>query len=393
MLLATLSWWSLPIAAAVGGGVVFYFFHRSYRQGRRRWYKKILELETFQEAVQYLEEGVLLLGRRNQVLYANPAAKTLLGAEDQDLSRQYATLSKFAGSPALTAAVAYGNPEETVRRVITEGPTGAEHRVIQLTLLPARKNHRVLLLQDMLAVEKLDRKRRDFVANASHELQTPISVIIGMLDLAETVSDEDRPNLLERARHNAEALAQLTRDLLTLAKAQDPDWKPSPETLLLKEAVDRVIDTCRPKAEEKGLDLSLLMVPEDLKLMVDPLSFETVLVNLVVNAVTYTEVGQVEVHIQQENTGGVVLEVKDTGPGIDPEIQARIFERFFRGDPARSRASGGTGLGLSIVRNLLGRMGGRISVFSRPGFGTRFRVELPANPARPLPGAGQTDFS
>ena len=90
---------------------------------------------------------------------------------------------------------------------------------------------------------------------------------------------------------------------------------------------------------------------------------------------------------------GVAIEVEDTGPGIDPEILPRIFERFFRGDPAHSRASGGTGLGLAIVRNLVGRMGGRIAVRSRPGEGALFRVELPFSPAKPLPGAGQASFS
>jgi len=126
-----------------------------------------------------------------------------------------------------------------------------------------------------------------------------------------------------------------------------------------------------------------------LEVIDDPVALETCLANLVQNAIWYTDAGSLTLRATSHDDGGVVLEVEDTGSGIAPEHLSRIFERFFRADPARSRASGGTGLGLAIVKNLIGRMGGRVAVSSRLGEGSCFQLELPADPAHPLEGAGQ----
>ncbi|TAH37280.1 MAG: PAS domain-containing protein [Planctomycetota bacterium] len=347
-------------------------------------------LRQLQRAAEYLHEGLLLLSAEDRVVYANPAAMDLLGVKNAPEPGAEPRLEYFVGSDDLAARLRVETAEQSVRRVVeVEGRSGEQ--VLEVTAAPV-PGGRLVLLRDLRALEAVDRKRRDFVANASHELQTPIAAIIGLLDLIETLPEAERGRLLERARRNAEALSSLTRDLLGLARAEDPEWRPAPKPTRLQEVVARVVDVHAPRAQHKGLVLQSQVEPPELELVVDPMALQTVLGNLVDNAVNYTESGIVQVSVGTEAGLGAVLEVADTGHGIAPEVQPRIFERFFRGDPARSRETGGTGLGLSIVRNLLRRMGGRIALASRPGVGSRFRVELPESPARPLPGAGQAEF-
>ncbi len=351
-------------------------------RGRRAAYRKTAE---------YLSEGVVLLDGRDRVLFANPAALGLLDLAAAPDPATPPSLQAWAGA-GFAASLQYGNPEE-IHRGVVELESGAGPRALELTSGPTLLGWRFLILRDLRGAAAVDLKRRDFVANASHELQTPIAALIGLLDLLEDANPETAASLLARAQRNAQSLSSLTRDLLGLARAEDPAWRPAPQLVQVEEVARRVEERLLDKAERKGLALTVEVDPGGLELVADPAVFETVIANLVDNALSYTEQGAVSLRVKTEAGAGVVVEVEDTGPGIDPAILPRIFERFFRGDPARSRASGGTGLGLAIVRNLVGRMGGRIAVRNRPGEGVLFRVELPLSPAKPLPGAGQASFS
>lgn len=230
---------------------------------------------------------------------------------------------------------------------------------------------------------------------------------MGLLDLMESSFESappagetaeaahQRADLLSRAQKNAQSMSEMARDLLGLARAEDPEWQPAAEAVDLVAVCDKVVGRLREKAEAKGLELEWAPAAGDSVssgIVADPVSLETVVSNLVDNAISYTEAGSVRLSSGGIESGGCFLEVEDTGPGIDPSIQAQIFERFFRGDLAHGRQGGGTGLGLSIVRNLVGRMGGRISVRTQVGEGSCFRVELPSTSARPLPAAGQASF-
>ncbi|HEX9794734.1 MAG TPA: HAMP domain-containing sensor histidine kinase [Planctomycetota bacterium] len=382
---------ALGLGAAAGFGAGVWLTRRRGRRPAEAAPASGREDADLAAALAYLPQGVLLLDGHGGVLRANPAAATLLGSATAAPDRGE-PLAGFAPQPALLAVVERSGPDETVRRSIEVVTADDQRGLLELTIVPAGAGRRLLLLRDLHAADILDRKRRDFVANASHELQTPIAAIIGLLDLIEEVEAEERPQLFARARRNAESLASLTRDLLGLARAEDPHWRPAPKELAVAAELAETLESRRERAAAKGLAISSSVEPGDLRLLADPLSLATVVGNLVDNAITYTASGKVEVSARETPEGGVMIEVRDTGPGIDPAVLPRIFERFFRGDPARSRASGGTGLGLAIVRNLVGRMGGRIAVSSRPGEGSSFRVELPANPARPLQGAGQAAF-
>ncbi|MBL7008530.1 MAG: hypothetical protein ISR76_05990 [Planctomycetes bacterium] len=380
------------LAAALAAAVVLWLRERRLR---RRVARELREMEArraaYRNTAEHLSEGVILLDSRDRVVFANAAASGLLDVPPPPSSDPPPALGAWA-NPSFAASLRYGNPEETQRRVVElEGKGGP--RTVELTSGPAEGGKRFLLLRDLRGAVAVDLKRRDFVANASHELQTPIAALIGLLDLLEDSDPATAAPLLQRAQRNAQSLSALTRDLLGLAKAEDPGWRPAPRGLKVAEAVARVEERLREKAAAKGLALVVRVTPPELEIVADRGSLDTVLANLVDNAISYTERGRVELRVSSEGVVGVTIEVEDTGPGIDPEILPRIFERFFRGDPAHSRASGGTGLGLAIVRNLVGRMGGRIAVRSRPGEGALFRVELPFSPAKPLPGAGQASFS
>lgn len=343
--------------------------------------------EAMRRSLEHLSEGVVLLGTQNEVLYANPAANHLLGAQDGQLPKQRPRIAEYTEHQGVAQMVKQSYSDET-RRQVFEGAAGEdEHPLMEVTLAPAGPQRRLMVLQDLRADEAVDRKRRDFVANASHELKTPISALVGLLDLLEDVPESKREDLILRARRNALSLSNLVDDLLALTRAESPDWRPSPKALDLTESVEEVLEQLRMRAEEKGLSLEFAKPEQSVEILADPFALHTIIQNLVLNAVVYTQSGGVMVELATASDGSLRLRVRDTGPGIDPEILPRIFERFFRGDVAHSRASGGTGLGLALVRNLLRHMGGRISVQSTPGVGTDFLVELPSNPAEPLAGA------
>lgn len=341
--------------------------------------------ESMRRVLEHLDEGALLLGAQSEVVYANAAALHLLGSHPEKGDGRL-TLEQFTTSEAILEAVAL-HRGGTERQVVTANAEGDEPLVLELTVAPAGPERRLLVLRDVRMSATVERKRRDFVANASHELKTPIAALIGMLDLMELVSDEKRAELMERSRRNALSLARMTEDLLGIARAEDPDWRPNPRRVEVGEAIDEVLASVEPFASKKGLELSFEIDERPFHLECDPSCLQTVVRNLIQNAVNYTPEGKVTVRVERAVGLGARIEVEDTGPGIDPEVLPRIFERFFRGDPAHSRATGGTGLGLSIVRNLVNRMGGRIAVDSRCGEGSLFRVELPEQPIQPLPGS------
>jgi two-component system, OmpR family, phosphate regulon sensor histidine kinase PhoR len=341
-----------------------------------------LKRQAMRRVLEHMNDGALLVGKQDRVLYANPAAWNLLGADEApDMN-----LAQIVSSPSLLSAMK-SQGSGTARRIVQAEFNHGESLAVELTQAPAGPDRRLLILRDTRDSDLVARKRRDFVANASHELKTPIAALVGLLDLIDSVSESKRAELLSRCQRNANHLAELVEDLLGLAKAEDPEWRPSPRSTEVGAVVNAVAAQVRERAESKGINLRISLDPQPLHLLVDPVALHTVLRNLVQNAVNYTECGEIWISASQPKSLGAAIEVVDTGPGIDPEILPRIFERFFRGDPAHSISTGGTGLGLSIVRNLVNQMGGRIAVHSEPGQGSSFRVELPANPTRPLRGS------
>ena len=236
----------------------------------------------------------------------------------------------------------------------------------------------LLLLRDLTAAKRLEVARRDFVANASHELRTPVSAIAAA---AETLQDAVKlpeaaaPFLQVIVRH-AERLRRLTDVLLDLSRVESGEWQLERSPVELLPLVSQSIDLVRERAEDKKLTVTS-SVPEKLAVLGDRRALEQVLVNLLDNAVKYSAAGGA-VQISAEQQGGqVVLSIVDTGAGIEPRHVGRLFERFYRADPGRARGEGGTGLGLAIVKHLVQAQKGEVGVESGAG-GSRFWVKLEA---------------
>ena len=237
----------------------------------------------------------------------------------------------------------------------------------------------LVLAEDQTEVRRVEEVRRDFVANVSHELKTPVGALAL---LAETIEDaaEDADAVRRfagRMRQEAARLTFLVQDLITLSRIQAAEPIPDPEPVELEAVVAEALDRCRMKANARGITLASngargLSVLGEEDLLV------TALRNLLENAVVYSpERTRVVVTLRKAGDGGAEISVTDQGIGIPERDLERIFERFYRVDPARSRATGGTGLGLAIVKHVTAAHGGRVTVRSVEGSGSTFTLWLP----------------
>ncbi|MEK7400928.1 MAG: ATP-binding protein [Gemmatimonadota bacterium] len=253
------------------------------------------------------------------------------------------------------------------------------NRILAVTARPLGVGGAVLAFYDLTGIRRLETVRRDFVANVSHELKTPLTAIRGF---AETLVGE----LSERAQHsqfaetirsNAERMHRLVDDLLDLSKIESGGWAPTPSSVDVMTAAGDALNPYRATAQARGVTLRVEAGASTVN--ADPVALRQALTNLVENAVRYTsQGGEVVVFSKPDAVGtGVWVGVRDTGAGIAPEHLPRIFERFYRVDAARSRAEGGTGLGLSIVRHLVEAHRGRVVAESEVGKGTIINMYFP----------------
>lgn len=231
-------------------------------------------------------------------------------------------------------------------------------------------------------LRRVNMMRRDFVANVSHELKTPATSLKLLAESLVDILDEDPEQARSFAgqlKSETERLAQLITDLLDLARLESEEGVRNPHPVDVRSIVMIVLSRLRPAARNKGITLTWKRsgTADSYAIRGDETQLTSMFSNLVDNAVKYTPPGgQVEV-MGESSEEEVVVYVSDTGIGISPETLSRIFERFFRVDKARSKATGGTGLGLSIVRHVAENHGGRVTVESTPGEGSTFTVRLP----------------
>jgi two-component system phosphate regulon sensor histidine kinase PhoR len=236
------------------------------------------------------------------------------------------------------------------------------------------------VLHDITEIRRLERARRDFIANISHEFKTPLTAIQGFAEtlLGGALEDsQNRRRFLEIIREHALRLGRLTDDLLKLAQIEAGKLQREEKPVAVVEIVDSCMEVARIEAAQKNISLDSENGADLPLLFGDVRSFQEILQNLLDNALRYTMPGgHIRVRAVVEGSD-IVLSVADSGIGIPKIEQDRIFERFYRADAARSRESGGTGLGLSIVKHLVEASGGRIKVESEVGHGSTFFVYLP----------------
>jgi two-component system phosphate regulon sensor histidine kinase PhoR len=263
------------------------------------------------------------------------------------------------------------------RLILSAG--GARTFAVQVTPLAGGPNRGAIgMFYDITEIERLERIRKDFVANVSHELRTPLAAISGYAETLLEGALEDRENsrrfaaiILDKARQ----LTNIVSDLLVLSTLESGK-PPAPEPISLRESIESALRTVEPVARARGVNVAF-QPAEDLDVLGHEVRLEQVFVNLLDNAIKFNRPdGEVHVEITRED-GRAVVHVRDTGLGIPSRDLPRIFERFYRVDKARSRATGGTGLGLAIVKHAVEQMGGSVSVESRLGQGSVFTVALP----------------
>lgn len=250
---------------------------------------------------------------------------------------------------------------------------------------------------DVTELRRLEKVRKDFVANVSHELRTPITAIRGYAETLQSGALKDpvaAPKMVDIIHRQAERLSELVEDLLELSRLESRQTQLSEKPVELAEATQRALEAVRPKARLRGTSIEVQITP-GLFALGDQRAIEQVLLNLIDNGVKYSPPnGHVWVSAARRD-GHVLVQVKDDGPGIEARHLSRVFERFYRVDKGRSREMGGTGLGLSIVKHLVTTMKGDVRCESAPGQGSTFSVELPAPEAQhfapPRPSAPEID--
>ncbi len=322
-------------------------------------------------------EGVLVLDRESKVVLANPAAETLLAPGLAGKTLEHAVTDASLRREIERAAKSGGTSEVEVE-------VGSRSMALYVRPLAATGGGVVTVMRDLTRLRRLVSVRRDFVANVSHELRTPVTAIQGY---AETLlrgtrgalDEATQREFLEIIHRHAKRLGALVEGLLVLSDLEArPPEQAVYEPVEAAATAEHVKATLRDRAAQLGATIEF-DVKNDALVRGDPVGLEQVLENLVDNAVKYGKDTGAHVRVTGRRSGErVVLEVRDDGPGIPAEHLPRLFERFYRVDPGRSRERGGTGLGLAIVKHLVESMGGTVEVRSTAGEGTTFRVEVPA---------------
>ena len=344
------------------------------RRNRKRKKRLAAMLSQFQASAQALPDGAVVMEERGEIVWFNTVAQALLGLRaKQDMGQRMPNLLRH---PDFTAYFDRGQFDKEV-----EIPSPVNHRImLSLRVIPYGANQRLLLARDVSEIHRLERIRRDFVANASHELRTPLTVLRGYLEMMQpetrdggTLQEWHAP--LSEMHAQATRMEALIRDLLKLARLEGEVAQSRPDILDVPEILERVLIEARGLS--KGRHEFATDFEPGLFLFGRETEAESIFSNLVANAVQYTPAGGVIRVLWHTDGQGARFEVADSGIGIAPDDIPRLTERFYRVDEGRSRASGGTGLGLSIVKHALERHEGWLEIKSRLGGGSRFICTFP----------------
>lgn len=343
--------------------------HQQYRQIEAQLRELRRKTEEFEQITENMSEGLVLLDRKGVILSINPAARTIFHASSACVGQDFLVVDRdHEINLAIQTALEGGHSEVRAMRNDRE----VQFDISRITADGAAAGT-VLLAFDVTEQAAAERSRREFTANVSHELKTPLQSIMGSAELLENglVKQEDLPQFVGVIRTEAARLVALVEDIIHLSQL-DEGIAPAKEEVNLLELADSAASALRERAEERRIDLSVTgkdAVVNGVRNFLYEMFY-----NLIDNAIKYNiDGGKVEVTVLTGNTAATVS-VKDTGIGIPPEYQARVFERFFRVDKSRSKASGGTGLGLSIVKHIAQYHHAEIKLHSGNGRGTIIEI-------------------
>ncbi|HSD88706.1 MAG TPA: ATP-binding protein [Kofleriaceae bacterium] len=314
--------------------------------------------------------GVIAIDGERRIELLNDAARKMIGVQSSLVGEP---LLDFVRVPELRTLVE--SPEDASAEV--QFPNGPR------TLVRAARTYgragRVLLIEDVTNVRKLETVRRDFVANVSHELRTPVAVIRANAETLMAGAKDDpqmAPKLIDGLHRNAERLARILADLLDLSRLDAGQYRLDIGPVEVKAVTEQSLSAVETQAQQRGVKVEVT-IPPALAVKADPKALDQILVNLIDNGVKYTR-PEGHVWVEARDVGdNVRIEIRDDGPGISEKHRERVFERFYRADPSRSREAGGTGLGLSIVKHLVESMDGAVGVEPNVPRGSVFWLRLP----------------
>jgi two-component system phosphate regulon sensor histidine kinase PhoR len=325
-----------------------------------------------------MEEGVLLLDGDGRIALINTALREMLLIGMDSIGKTQLEAIRHADLKELFDHAR--DAGEPVTGEIELGGLKPRRLLVRVAGLPGRDEQVFAVFVDVTEMRRLESLRRDFVANVSHELRTPVTAIRSAAETLQGGLPEDR-TVLEQfigiIERNAQRLHELVEDLLDLSRIESQKLKLAMEPLDLRAVFAQVLSMFKERADRREVALvndAVIGLP---RVLADRRALEHIVTNLVDNAVKYCPGGS-KVLLRGEEAGGQIrVVIEDNGPGIEARHLPRLFERFYRVDPGRSREVGGTGLGLSIVKHLAEAMGGTVSVESAPGAGTKFSIVLP----------------
>ena len=330
-----------------------------------------------------MTDAVLAVDARLNVTFCNDA---FVHASGSDSNIVGVPLIRVVRSPGLNQVVKHvvESGETVHKRLEPFTPGGLTFDVYAAPLSSSSWHGAIATLRDVTPVERLERTKRDFVANVSHEFRTPLATITGYAETLLNGGLEDGANrrrFVEIIQANGVRLNNIAADLLSLSEIEDGRPGAGARPISIRQVIGNAIRAVEPAASLMHVNLRAEPIP-DLYVLGYGIRFEQALLNLIDNAVKFNkEWGDVGVSVLESPGGQIEIRISDTGLGIPVEDLSRIFERFYRVDKARSRQVGGTGLGLSIVKHAIEQMNGTITVESRLGQGTTFRVFLPGFPS------------
>lgn len=325
--------------------------------------------------VESMVEGVVAADERGRIVTANFAARRMLGYDLTDPLPDLPQLFRVKAAREVVDSVMDGQG-------VADREIEMDDRVLLMNARPLPSGGAVLVIHDLTEVRRLEAMRRDFVANVSHELKTPLTSISGYAEtlLTDTPDADTTRRFLTTIVTNARRMQRLVDNLLDLARLEAGRWQPEREPIDIAEAAQDTWNALRNGTRALTVEFGVEIVDGAETVQADADAIRQVLTNLLDNSLRYTPPGGRIVCRSRIEGAGVAISVADTGSGIVPEHLPRVFERFYRSDPSRSRQEGGTGLGLAIVKHLVEAHGGRVSAESERGIGTTITCWFPSLP-------------
>lgn len=331
-------------------------------------------------------EGVMVLNAEHKIETCNKSMMDMIGAGFDDITGKtpIEVLRNITLQDALNSFLENGEPVTAEIAIGVDQQVVLEVSISAVTGLPGDGRKIMMVFHDITRLRQLERMRSDFVANVTHELKTPLTALVGFSEtlLREKPSDEIADNFLRRINDNALRMDRLIDDLLTISNIEMGKPQLNPGEIPVFHIVEEALNLLRDQTSGKDLIVSNRVPPDLPPLWADKDKVFRIILNVISNAIKFTDSGRVEITASQDETGHLAIRIADTGIGIPKADIPRLGERFYRVDKARSRELGGTGLGLSIVKHLLKIQQGRMEVESKVGEGTTVTLFFPLDAER-----------